>query len=141
MEKNLPELDFVETVVHVRYAETDQMGVVYYANYFVWFEVGRNAWCRARGFHYRDLEIEHDRMLIVAEACCRYKAPARYEDEILIRTAAGPSSDKVIRFVYEIRHRQTGKVLSTGETVHVVTDRDLKPARLPEHIGRLFVPR
>jgi len=137
-EANAP--DFVDTVVAVRYAETDQMGVVYYANYFVWMEVGRAAWCQARGFYYRDLEDRHNRILIVAEATCRYKAPARYEDRVLIRTAAGPSSDKVIRFIYEIYNQATGKLLATGETVHVVTDGDLRPSRLPEQFGKLFQP-
>jgi acyl-CoA thioester hydrolase len=133
------ETDHVDTVISVRYAETDQMGVVYYANYLVWFEVGRAAWCRAHGFQYRDLEAHYGRMMLVAEASCRYKAPARYEDDILIRTAAGPSGDKVIRFSYEIRNKQTGQLLATGETVHVVTDRDLRAARLPEHIGKIFL--
>jgi acyl-CoA thioester hydrolase len=132
------EMKFVDTVVHVRYAETDQMGVVYYANYLVWFELGRGAWCRERGFRYADLEAEHGRMLVVAEVNCRYKAPARYEDEILIRTAAASATEKVIRFHYEVSNRHTGQLLVLGDTTHVVTDRDLRPARLPERILRLF---
>ena len=131
-------LEFVDTAVNVRYAETDQMGVVYYANYFVWFEVGRAAWCRARGFHYRDLEAEHGRMMIVAEANCRYKAPARFEDDIVIRTAAESANGKVIRFCYEIRNQQTNQLLALGETTHVVTDRDLRPAHLPDEFAKLF---
>jgi acyl-CoA thioester hydrolase len=140
MHKTSADADFVDTVVQVRYAETDQMGVVYHANYLVWFEVGRVAWCNARGFQYRDLEARDNRMMMVVEASCRFKAPARFEDEILIRTSVGPSNDKLIRFRYEIRNRHTGQLLATGETVHVVTDRDLRPARLPEHIRRLFLP-
>ena len=140
MHKTSAESDFADTVVRVRYAETDQMGVVYHANYLVWFEIGRVAWCNARGFRYRDLEVRDNRMMMVVEASCRFKAPARFEDEILIRTAVGSSSDKLIRFRYEIHNRNTGQLLSTGETVHVVTDRDLRPARLPEHIARLFLP-
>jgi acyl-CoA thioester hydrolase len=130
--------DFVDTVVRVRYAETDQMGVVYYANYLVWFEVGRGAWCRAHQFQYRELEAEHNRLMLVAEASCRYKAPAHYDDDIVIRTAAGPSNDKVIRFTYEIRNQQTGQLLATGETVHVVTDRNLVPARLPNEFLKIL---
>jgi acyl-CoA thioester hydrolase len=131
-------LRFVDAAVHVRYAETDQMGIVYYANYLVWFEVGRAAWCRARGFRYRDLETEHGRMLVVAEATCRYKAPARYEDDILIRTAAASATEKVIRFHYEVRNQHTGQLLVLGDTTHVVTDRDLRPARLPDKFLQLF---
>jgi acyl-CoA thioester hydrolase len=140
MHETSSDSDYVETVIRVRYAETDQMGVVYHANYLVWFEVGRVAWCSARGFQYRDLEARDNRMMLVAEASCRYRAPARFDDDILIRTAIGSSNDKVIRFRYEIRNQRTGQLLATGETVHVVTDRDLRPARLPKHIGRLFLP-
>ena len=130
--------DFVETTVRVRYAETDQMGVVYYANYLVWFEVGRVAWCHARGFRYRDMEEQDRRMLVVAEASCRYKAPARFEDEVLIRTAMAGATEKVIRFSYEIRNKASDKLLATGETVHVVTDPDARPARLPARYKEYF---
>jgi acyl-CoA thioester hydrolase len=139
MAKTSGDAEFVDTVIHVRYAETDQMGVVYHAHYLVWFEVGRVAWCNARGFQYRDLESRDNRMMVVVEANCRYRAPARFEDEILIRTMIGSSNDKVIRFRYEIRNQNTGQLLATGETVHVVTDRDLRPARLPGHIVQLFL--
>jgi acyl-CoA thioester hydrolase len=138
MNEKSNEPDYVDTVVNVRYAETDQLGIVYYANYLVWFEVGRVAWCRDRGFHYRDLEAEHGRMMVVAEVSCRYRAPARFDDDVLIRTAVGSATDKVIRFIYEIRNQRTGQLLATGESKHVVTDRDLRPARLPEHIRKLF---
>jgi acyl-CoA thioester hydrolase len=141
MRKNSDPPLFVETAVTVRYAETDQMGIVYYANYLVWFEVGRTAWCRARGFTYGDLEARHGRMLVVAEATCRYKAPARYEDEILIRTAASSATDKVICFVYEILNRNSRQLLATGESTHVVTNRECRPARLPAEILRLFRSR
>jgi acyl-CoA thioester hydrolase len=130
--------DFVDAVIRVRYAETDQMGVVYYANYLVWFEVGRVAWCHAKGFRYRDMEEQDGRMLMVAEATCRYKAPARFEDEVLIRTAVASASEKVIRFQYEIRNNQTGDLLATGETVHVVTDPQARPARLPDRYREYF---
>jgi acyl-CoA thioester hydrolase len=123
--------DYVDTTIRVRYAETDRMGVVYYANYLVWFEVGRGAWCRAKGFSYRDMEEQEQRGLMVAEATCRYKSPARYDDEILIRTAVSGASDKVIRFCYEIREQQTGRLLATGETVHVLVDAARRPARMP----------
>ncbi len=134
-----PERDvFIDTSVNVRYAETDQMGVVYYANYLVWFEVGRVAWCRARGFNYRDMEQEDGRYLMVAEANCRYRAPARFDDDILIRTSIAHASDKVIRFRYEILNHKTGRLLATGESVHVVTDSSFRPARLPERYREIF---
>jgi acyl-CoA thioester hydrolase len=129
---------FVDAEINVRYAETDQMGVVYYANYMVWFEVGRVAWCRTKGFQYRDMEAQHGRYLMVAEAKCRYMAPAFFEDDILIRTAVGKSTDRVIRFEYEIRNKMTGQLLARGETVHVVTDTECRPARLPDIYRHYF---
>jgi acyl-CoA thioester hydrolase len=131
--------DYVDTVVKVRYAETDQMGVVYYANYLVWFEVGRVAWCDARGFRYSDLEGQHDRRMMVAEATCRYRAPARFEEEILIRTAIAAATDKVVRFQYEVRRKRTGELLASGETAHVVVDGSLRPARLPAEYRKFFL--
>jgi len=138
MEKRASERDFVETTLNARYAETDQMGVVHHANYLVWFEIGRVAWCRAKGFHYRDMELQDDRYFMVAEATCRLKAPARFEDEILIRTAVGSATDKVIRFLYEVRNRDSDQLLATGETAHVITDPEFKPSRLPEHYRKSF---
>jgi acyl-CoA thioester hydrolase len=130
--------DFVETTVNVRYAETDQMRIVYYANYLVWFEVGRVAWCKAKGFHYGEMESRDGRFLIVAEADCRYKAPARFENDIVIRTALGKANDRVIRYRYEIREKNTGQLLATGKTAHVVTDRNFRPSRLPDHYRGYF---
>jgi acyl-CoA thioester hydrolase len=138
MSKNQLAPDFVDTVVNVRYAETDQMGIVHHANYLVWFEVGRVAWCRARGFRYRDLETEHGRMLVVAEVTCRYKTPACFEDDIVVRTAVGSAGGKVIKFIYEIRKQSDEKLLAVGESTHVVTDRAFRPARLPAHIQEVF---
>jgi acyl-CoA thioester hydrolase len=129
---------YVDTVINVRYAETDQMGIVYYANYLVWFEVGRVAWCKARGFHYSEMESRDGRFLIVAEASCRYKSPAQFADDILVRTALSKATDKVIRFHYEIRRKSTGELLATGETGHVVTDAQFRPQRLPEHYRSFF---
>jgi len=130
--------DFVETVVNVRYAETDQMGIVYYANYLVWFEVGRVAWCRAKGFSYRDMEEQDGKFMAVAEATCRYKAPARFEDDIVIRTAVASATEKVVRFTYEVCRAGSRQLLATGETVHVVTDKDVRPSRIPDRYRRHF---
>jgi len=121
----------VDAVLRVRYAETDQMGVVYYANYFTWFEVGRTEFCRQRGLEYRRLEEEYGLVLVVAEAHCRYMAPARYDDELIVRTWLGELRRRSLRFHYEILRRADGKVLATGETVHVVTDRQGTPRALP----------
>jgi acyl-CoA thioester hydrolase len=131
-------MDFVETTVNVRYAETDQMGIVYYANYLVWFEVGRVAWCKAKGFHYAEMEARDDRFLMVAESSCRYKAPARFEDDIVVRTRLAKATDRVIRYQYEICRKGTGQLLATGETAHVVTDRKYRPLRLPDHYRGYF---
>ena len=138
MEQSPAGSDWVDTVVNVRYAETDQMGVVYYANYLVWFEVGRVAWCRAKGFRYRDMEREDERFMVVAEVNCRYRAPARFDEDILIRTGIAGATEKVIRFRYEVLNRRTRQLLANGETVHVVTDQKLRPARLPEKYRSLF---
>ncbi len=132
------EQGFVDTVVNVRYAETDQMGIVYYANYLVWFEVGRVAWCKARGFHYADMESKHGRYLMVAEASCRYKSPAHFEDDIIVRTGLAKATDRVIRYRYEIRRKSDDLLLATGETAHVVTDFNRHPSRLPDHYRKYF---
>ena len=138
MKEKIFDMDFVETTVNVRYAETDQMGVVYYANYLVWFEVGRVAWCKSKGFHYAEMESRDGCFLMVAEAGCRYKAPARFEDDITVRTALAKATDRVIRYFYEICNKRTGQVLATGETAHVITRLDHRPARLPAHYRKYF---
>ena len=130
--------DFVEIPVNVRYAETDQMGIVYYANYLVWFEVGRVAWCRAKGFQYAEMESKENRLMVVAEASCRYKSPARFGEEIVVRTALGKATDRLIRYSYEIRGKDSGLLLATGETAHIVTDPEFRPARLPDSYRRFF---
>ena len=130
--------DFVETTVNVRYAETDKMGVVYYANYLVWFEVGRVAWCKAKGFHYAEMESRDGCFLMVAEAVCRYKAPARFEEDLVVRTGLAKANDRVIRYRYEIRRKATGELLATGETAHVVTDSKYRPSRLPDRYRDCF---
>src|SRR5829696_5893459 len=91
-----------ETTVRVRYAETDRMGVVYHANYLVWFEIGRTEFCRARGFAYREMEEDENSWLVVAESYCRYKAPAYYDEELIIRTHITELRRRSLRFGYEI---------------------------------------
>jgi acyl-CoA thioester hydrolase len=116
--------------VKVRYAETDQMGVAYYANYLVWFEVGRSQYCRDCGFSYHDMERETGLFMIVAEARCRYKTPARYEDDLIIRTRATELTRRTLRFGYEIW--RDDQLLATGETLHVLINRQGRPSSFPD---------
>jgi acyl-CoA thioester hydrolase len=126
------------TPLRVRYAETDQMGIVYYANYFVWFEIGRTDFCRELGFRYKEME-EHDGLYItVAETRCRYKAPARYDDELIVRTRLAACRKRVLVFEYEIERPLDQTLVAEGETVHVVTDRQGRPRTLPAKYLELF---
>ena len=127
-----------DAIIRVRYAETDQMGVAYYGNYLTWFEVARVEWCKAAGFNYRDMEREDGAMLVVAEAKCRYRAPARFDDEIAIRTSVLRVRSRMISFGYEVLKKDTGELLATGETTHLITGPDLKPRTLPEKYKVMF---
>jgi acyl-CoA thioester hydrolase len=126
----------VTTEVRVRYAETDQMGIVYYANYLVWFEIGRVELLRSLGLAYSQLETEHQCILPVVEAKCRYRAPARYDDPILIETRPALLRGSVLKFAYRILRKapegQEPTLLAEGETVHVVCDDQLNKKPLPE---------
>lgn len=117
--------------LRVRYAETDQMGVVYHANYLVWMEIGRVELVRARGFNYKDLEKTEGILLSVVEAQCRFLHPARYDDEILVETEVMRANARLIEFGYEIRSAQEGRVLATGMTKHCWLNREMKPTKLP----------
>src|SRR5271169_2571069 len=111
-----PAVSPVDTRVRVRYAETDQMGIVYYANYLVWMEIGRVEYCRASGIRYRDMEVEDGILLTVAEASCRYLAPALYDEEVLVRTSVEDAHPRMVRFSYEMIGAEHGRRLATGET-------------------------
>jgi len=130
--------DYAETTVRVRYAETDQMGVVYYGNYFTWFEIGRVEFCRQVGFEYKQMESEDDSFIVVAEASCRYKRPARFDDLLTVRTRVTGSQRRTIRFAYEIFRQVSDELIATGETVHVVCDRQGRPKSLPAKYRRYF---
>ncbi|HLI64695.1 MAG TPA: thioesterase family protein [Terriglobales bacterium] len=121
-----------ETRLRVRYAETDQMGVVYHSNYIIWFEVGRVEMLRELGFTYREMEEQDGTHLAVAEARCRFKAPARYDDLVSIRTRLLNVRDSLLHFGYEIVRGADETLLAEGETVHLVLDRQFKRMRLPE---------
>ena len=126
----------VTTQVRVRYAETDQMGIVYYANYLVWFEIGRVELLRSLGLTYSQLEIEDRCILPVVEATCRYRSPARYDDEILIETRPALLRGSVLKFAYRILRKapegEEPTLLAEGETVHVVCDAELNRKPLPD---------
>jgi len=128
-----------ETLLRVRYAETDKMGVVYHANYLIWFEIGRTEFCRARGFSYRDMEENENSFLVVAESYCRYKAPAYYDDELLVRTHITELRRRSLRFGYEILRVPDGTIIAEGETGHVVTDANGRVRSLPAGFAELLL--
>ena len=127
-----------ETRLRVRYAETDQMGVVYYANYLVWFEVGRAELMRQRGLDYRQMEIEDGCLMAVVEATARYKAPARYDEELIVETTVTGVRGPVVRFSYRVLRAADGLLLCEGETVHVVVGRDMKRRAMPRKYAALL---
>jgi acyl-CoA thioester hydrolase len=126
-----------ETRFRVRYAETDQMGVVYYANYLVWMEVGRVELCKKLGFDYRDMERDGI-LMAVAEANCRYLAPARFDDEVVVRTWIEDANFRVIKFAYEMRVAEEDRKLASGFTRHLLVDRQFQRVRLPEKYFPMF---
>jgi len=137
MARTLPHAREVTTTVRVRYAETDKMGVVYYANYLVWFEVGRCEWLRAQGTSYH--EIEQDGIVLpVIDAHCEYRTPLRYDDEVDIRTRAALLSAVRVEFQYAVVRSWDGSVAATGRTVHAATDAGGRPRRLPPAVRSLF---
>lgn len=127
-----------ETRLRVRYAETDQMGVVYHSNFVIWFEVGRVELLRMLGFTYQQMEIADDCHLPVVDLRCRYKAPARYDEEILVRTTFKNIRESLIHFAYEVLRATDGTLLAEGETTHLVTDSEMKKKALPEKYLSVF---
>jgi acyl-CoA thioester hydrolase len=130
--------EFSETLARVRYKDTDQMGVVYYGNYFTFFEIGRVEYMRERGVSYKDMERDNDSYIVVAEASCRYLRPARYDDVLRIRTRVAECRRRSIRFAYEILRHADAEMLATGETLHVICNGQGRPKSLPEKYRRLF---
>jgi acyl-CoA thioester hydrolase len=119
--------------VRVRYAETDKMGVVYYANYLVWFEVGRTDLLRESGWDYREMEKE-GYALPVIEAHCTYREPARYDDVLDVRTTGMLLSPVRVQFTYEIVRASDAAMLATGTTIHATLDRAGRPCKLPARV-------
>lgn len=129
---------FSDTITRVRYAETDQMDMVYYGNYFVFFEIGRVEYMRERGVSYKEMERQDDTFIVVAEAHCRYLRSARYDDLLRIRTRVAEARRRTIRFAYEILNDATHELLATGETLHVLCDRAGRPKSLPAKYRKYF---
>lgn len=125
------------SVVRVRYAETDKMGVAYYANYLVWFEVGRTDWLRDTGRTYRAME-EDGVALPVIEAHCEYRASARYDDELAITTTARMLSPVRLAFDYRVARQADQMLIASGHTIHASVDRQGRPVRLPARVKELF---
>jgi len=123
-----------QTRIRVRYAETDQMGVVYYANFFIWFEIGRVELLRQLGFQYKEMEIDDDCHIPVVDATCRYKSPARYDDELLLETTVLALRRTVIKFGYRLLRSENDALtlLAEGETTHVTVNRSMRKVRLPQ---------
>ena len=133
-------IEYHDATVRVRYAETDQMGVVYHANYLVWFEVGRVELMRALGFEYKRMEAEDECRIVVADAHCRYHHSAVYDEVLRIRTRIAESRNRVVKFSYEVIRDVDGKVLANGETTHVICGRNGRPKMLPKKYYSIFNP-
>ncbi len=127
-----------EARVRVRYAETDQMGVVYHANYLVWFEVGRVEYIRQLGLDYKSMEREEGCGIAVADVSARFKAPAQYDDELVIQTRLLAARGAVVRFGYRIVRAADDLLLCEGETVHIVVGKDMKRRTLPKKYADRF---
>lgn len=124
-------MEWFETEIRVRYAETDKMGIVHHSNYLIWFEFARSEFCRSRGFSYLEMERD-DALMIVAESYCRYKAPAYYEDILIIRANIAEVRSRSIQFIYEVYRPSDGVLVAEGETLHLVTDSQKKVKSLPD---------
>jgi acyl-CoA thioester hydrolase len=127
-----------EVRLRVRYAETDQMGVVYHANYFIWFEVGRVEFLRQLGISYREMEQNHHCSMAVVDARCRYRAPARYDDEIIVRTRLKSVRETLVHFGYELVRASDHTLLAEGETTHLAIDGEMKVRAIPENYMNVF---
>jgi acyl-CoA thioester hydrolase len=127
-----------EARIRVRYAETDQMGVVYHSNYLIWFEVGRVEFIRQLGLDYKRMEVEERCGIAVVDAHVRYRAPARYDDELVVETTLLAARGAVVRFGYKILRVDDRLLLCEGETVHVVVDKDMKKTSLPSKYAERF---
>lgn len=129
---------YMEITVRVRYQETDQMGFVYYSNYFVYFEMGRIEYLRNLGFSYAELEKE-DIFLAVIDAHCIYRAPARFDDLLTIKTWLSKMKHARVEFCYEIRRKDEEKLIAEGSTVLACLDKNRRPRSIPDKIKNAIV--
>jgi len=136
--KDLKRKIWGETKLRVRYAETDKMGVVYHSNFVIWFEVGRVELLRQLGFQYSDMESEDNCHIPVVDLRVRYKVPAQYDDEIVVRTQIKNVRSSLLHFSYEIFRDADRMLLATGETMHIIVNRNLERAALPEKYMQAF---
>jgi acyl-CoA thioester hydrolase len=127
-----------EVRLRVRYAETDQMGVVYHSNFLIWMEIGRVELMRSLGFDYKQMELEDDCRLPVVDARCRYKSPAYYDEEILVLTELRNVRGSLIRFAYEILRQSDRTLLAEGETTHLVVTSQMEKRALPDRYRAAF---
>jgi acyl-CoA thioester hydrolase len=127
-----------EVLLRVRYAETDKMGVVYHSNFFIWLEIGRVELMRSLGFNYKQMEVEDDCHLPVVDARCRYKSPAYYDEEVIVRTEIRNVRDSLIHFGYEIVRGKDTVLLAEAETIHIVVNGRMEKRRLPERYRAAF---
>src|SRR6267378_3062805 len=132
-------IEYHDAMVRVRYAETDQMGVVYHANYLIWFEVGRVELIRALGLEYKRMEIEDDCHIVVADAHCRYHHSAMYDEVLHIRTRIAESRNRVIKFSYEVIRDADGKVMAKGEKTKVICGSKGRPKLMPKKYNIFFI--
>jgi acyl-CoA thioester hydrolase len=130
--------DWRETRLRVRYAETDQAGMVYHSNYLIWFEVGRVELCRDYGFNYRDMETEADAYLPVTELSVKYRIPAKYDDELIIRSRVTELRSRAIRFAYEVLRAGDRTLLAEGETHHIVMNSEGRARAFPSKYAELM---
>ncbi|MCU1285519.1 MAG: 4-hydroxybenzoyl-CoA thioesterase [Acidobacteriales bacterium] len=135
---SLPVNMVAEPRLRVRYAETDKMGVVYHSNFIVWFEVGRVELLRQAGFNYRDMEIEDDCHLAVVDVRCRYKSPAYYDDELIVRTRLKHLRGSLLQFSYEVVRVSDQVLLAEAETTHLVVNAKFEKTTLPEKYVSAF---
>jgi acyl-CoA thioester hydrolase len=132
-------LDYHDVTIRVRYAETDQMGVVYHSNYLIWFEVGRVELMRALGFDYKEMEIKDDTFIVVADVHCRYLHPARYDELLTVRTRIVEAKNRTLKFGYEIFRQPDNKLLAEGDTLHVACNRAGHVKQFPEKYKHAFL--
>ena len=128
----MPTITHHDATVRVRYAETDQMGVVYHANFIIWFEVGRVELMRALGIEYKRMEREDDCHIVVADVHCRYHHPARYDEVLRVRTRIAESRNRTVKFAYEVFRDLDNQLLATGTSMHVICGANGRPKLLPQ---------